>query len=64
MLVIVLKTHTISEVAVMLSVSSESIRRYIKSNKLKASRVGRQWRISDEDLKEYFEKNSNENISK
>jgi len=62
--VIVLKTHTISEVAVMLSVSSESIRRYIKSNKLKASRVGRQWRISDEDLKEYFEKNSNENISK
>jgi len=48
----------------MLSVSSESIRRYIKSNKLKASRVGRQWRISDEDLKEYFEKNSNENISK
>ena len=61
---IVLKTHTISEVAVMLSVSSESIRRYIKSNKLKASRVGRQWRISDEDLKEYFEKNSNENISK
>ena len=61
---IVLETHTISEVAVMLSVSSESIRRYIKSNKLKASRVGRQWRISDEDLKEYFEKNSNENISK
>jgi len=52
------KLLTIKEVAQYLRVSERSIDRYIKSGRLKASKIG-QWRISEKDLKEFIIKNSN-----
>ena len=59
-----MKTYTILEVADILSVSEASVRRLIKVNAFKASQIGRQWRIAEGDLKEYFERNSNMSKSK
>ena len=43
------KLYTLSEIAEMLRLSRKTIYRYIKSGKLKASKVG-QWRIKQGDL--------------
>ena len=59
-----MKTYTIEEVAKILKLSTESIRRYLKSGTLKGSRLGRQWRISEEDLNKFFENNSNKKNTK
>jgi excisionase family DNA binding protein len=54
-----MKMYTLLEISEILNVSVESVRRYVRSGKLKASRVGRLWRVQEEDLKKYLEKNSN-----
>ena len=43
------KLYTLQEVAKILKVSEKSVYRYIKSGKLKATKIG-QWRIKEEDL--------------
>ncbi|MDD2890865.1 MAG: helix-turn-helix domain-containing protein [bacterium] len=43
------KLYTIPEIAKLLKVSRKTIYRYIKSGKLKATKIG-QWRIKQEDL--------------
>ncbi|CAK8583884.1 hypothetical protein BMEGG_06142 [Priestia megaterium] len=45
---------TPEEVAQMLKVSTMTIYRHIKKGSLRASKLGQQYRISDEQLKEYF----------
>ena len=45
---------TPEEVAQMLKVSTMTIYRHIKNGSLRASKLGQQYRISDEQLKEYF----------
>jgi len=52
------KFYTIPEVAELLKVSERSINRYIKSGKLKASKIG-WWRIKKTDLDEFLNKTSN-----
>ncbi len=42
--------YTVQEVAEKLSVHEETVRRWIKSGKLKAERFGRAWRIRESDL--------------
>lgn len=49
---------TVGEVARYLRVSERTLFRYIKSKKLKASRIG-QWRVSEKDLKIFLRKMSN-----
>ncbi|MBT3690153.1 helix-turn-helix domain-containing protein [bacterium] len=44
-----MKLYTLQEVAKILKVSEKSVYRYIKSGKLKATKIG-QWRIKEEDL--------------
>lgn len=45
---------SIKEVAERLSVCERTIRRAIKSGELRASMAGRQYRISEDDLRDYL----------
>lgn len=53
------KLLTIKEVAKILRVSERTIFRYIKSGKLKASKIGH-WRISEKDLESFIKKTKNQ----
>ncbi len=57
------KLLTLKETAQVLRVSERTIMRYLKSGKLKASKVG-QWRISQKDLEEFLNKYSNKKHAK
>lgn len=52
------KLLTLKETAKILRVSERTIIRYLKSERLKASKVG-QWRIKQSELNKFLEKNSN-----
>ena len=52
------KFLTVQEIAKKLRVSERTIMRYIKSGKLRASKLG-QWRIQESDLQSFFNINSN-----
>lgn len=54
------KYLTIKEAAEKLSVCERTILRYIRSKKLRAAKVG-QWRIEENDLALFFNKNANKN---
>jgi len=49
---------TLKEAAKILRVSERTIMRYLKSGKLKASKVGR-WRIRESNLEDFLKSNSN-----
>ena len=53
------KLLTLKETAKILRVSERTIMRYLKSGKLKASKVGR-WRIKENDLEKFLKESSNE----
>lgn len=46
---------TLQQVAVFFQVDPQTIRRAIKSGKLKAFKLGKDWRIYREDVKDYIE---------
>jgi excisionase family DNA binding protein len=52
------KLLTLKETAKILRVSERTIMRYLKSGKLKASKLG-QWRIQESDLKKFLKENLN-----
>ncbi len=54
---------TLKETAKILRVSERTIMRYLKSRKLKASKVG-QWRIKQSDLEGFLKENSNDKKNK
>jgi len=41
---------TVQEAAAYLKLSIETVRRYLRDHKLKATKIGRQWRIRREEL--------------
>ena len=57
------KFLTVQEVAKRLRVSERSVMRYIKAEKLIASKMG-QWRISEKDLQLFFDANINRKLKK
>lgn len=52
-----MKVYTPEEVAAMLKVSKITVYRHIKQGLLRASKIGQQYRISEEQLKDYFDGN-------
>lgn len=52
------KLFVLKEAAQILRVSERTVMRYLKSGKLKASKVG-QWRIKESDLEKFLKENSN-----
>lgn len=52
------KFYTINQVAEILDMHHKTIRKFITEGKLLASKVGKQWRISDHDLSSFMENNN------
>ncbi|MGB3367909.1 MAG: helix-turn-helix domain-containing protein [Acidaminobacteraceae bacterium] len=48
------KYYTVDEASVKIGVHTKTVRRYIYSGKIKALKIGGQWRIEEEDLNEYL----------
>ncbi len=54
-----LKIYSLKEVEEILQVTQRTLYNYIKEGKLKATKIGKHWRVSHEDLKEFIEKGTN-----
>jgi excisionase family DNA binding protein len=53
-----MKFYTVEDVAAILKVSEPTVRKLIASGELRATQVGRQYRISQEALDEYIARHS------
>lgn len=51
------KFYTINQVAEILDLHHKTIRNFINAGKLRASKIGKQWRISEEDLNSFMDVN-------
>ena len=47
---VIIRFYTVQEVMSMLRVSDETVYRWIRTGKLKAIRIGKDWRIDAEDF--------------
>ncbi|MVX65329.1 excisionase family DNA-binding protein [Clostridium chromiireducens] len=56
------KFYTIDQIAEKLGMHHKTIRKFITEGKLRANKVGKQWRISGQDLSIFME-NNNVNVS-
>lgn len=52
------KFYTIEEIADILRVNPAKVRQLIKASDLQATRVGKQYRISEEQLQDYLKRHS------
>lgn len=52
--------YTLEELTTLLQVTRRSLYNWIKDGKLKAFRVGRQWRVTKQSLKEFMEASKND----
>lgn len=52
------KFYSVDEIAEMLKIHPKTIQRYIREGKLKASKVGKSWRVSGHDLSIFTEGSS------
>jgi len=48
-----IKVYTLEEVIAILKVSQRTVYNYIKSGKLKAHKLGKEWRVQHEDLQRF-----------
>ena len=51
----IIRLYTLTEVADILRVTRRTLYNYIKSGQLKAVKMGREWRITHENLKGFIE---------
>lgn len=58
-----IKMYSIDEVASMLGVNRNTVRRMLIRGELKGIKVGRLWRIKEEDLKEFLAIDDNEELT-
>lgn len=54
-----LRYYSIQEIADILKFNTLTINRYINEGKLKAYKIGKDWRISENDFKKFMEDRSN-----
>lgn len=54
-----MKLYSVKEVADILDMNPETIKRYIYKKELKAYKIGREWRIKVSDLEEFVFSESN-----
>lgn len=48
-----LTLYTVKEVAIILKVTYRTVWSYIKAGKLKAGKIGREWKVAESDLREF-----------
>ncbi|MCX4254758.1 MAG: helix-turn-helix domain-containing protein [Bacilli bacterium] len=58
-----MKVYDLNEVCELLKMNIQTIRIYIKEGKLKASKIGRKYIITEDDLKEFIESQRVTNIA-
>ena len=58
-----MKVYDLNEVWELLKMNIQTIRIYIKEGKLKASKIGRKYIITEDDLKEFIESQRVTNIA-
>lgn len=51
--------YTLKEVAKILKVSRQTIYNYLKAGRLKATKIGKEYRVTKEDLEEFIRLGSN-----
>lgn len=51
-----LKVYTIDEIAELLHITRRTLYAYLKTGKLKAIKVGKYWRVTEENLKDFLSK--------
>lgn len=54
-----LKTYTLEEVSDILKITRRTLYNYIKSGKLKAVKIGKYWRVTDKNLKQFLQEGTN-----
>lgn len=50
-----IKVYTLDEIADILKLTKRSLYTYVKNGKLKAVKVGKYWRVSEENFKDFLE---------
>lgn len=55
-----IKVYTLNEIADLLHVTKRSLYSWIKSGRLKALKVGREWRVTKESLEAFMAENTND----
>lgn len=55
--------YTVEQISGMLDIHPKTIQRYIREGKLRASKVGKSWRINGHDLSVFIESDSNKELS-
>ena len=58
------KFYTVDQIAEILGMHHKTIRKFITEGKLRANKVGKQWRISGHDLSNFMENNNVKIINK
>ena len=54
-----MKLYTLQEVADVLRVSRQTIYNYVTAKRLKASKIGKEYRVTEEDLQDFLKKGRN-----
>lgn len=54
-----LKLYTLQEVADVLRVSRQTIYNYVTAKRLKASKIGKEYRVTEEDLQDFLKNGRN-----
>jgi excisionase family DNA binding protein len=49
------KFYRLSQIAEMLQLNEQTVRKYVREGKLKAARFGREYRVSESDLNAFYE---------
>ncbi len=55
-----IQLYTLQEVADILKVTRQTIYNYVTAKRLKATKYGKEYRVTDEDLKEFIAKGKND----
>ena len=54
------KYYTVAELSESLKIPIETVRFWLRSGELKGIRLGRHWRVKEDDLKQFLESKENE----
>lgn len=54
-----MKIYDLNEIAEILGVTKRTVYNYIKAKKLPASKIGKEWRVTPEQLQKFLDDNSN-----
>lgn len=58
-----INVYTTQEVADILSVTQRTVYNYIASGQLKAAKIGRHWRVTEEQLQSFLDSGTDEHYS-